>query len=277
MRFSMLWAMRRLGRLGAEAVDERLQPGDLLGLAARPSWPGGPRPRPAAARYWRVGALVLDEVPDGVLGRAVEVEHAGDRLVEQFEVVADHEQRAAVLRAGTPSATPWRRRRGGSSARRGTARRCRRTGCGPARPAAARHPTARRSAGRCGRRPMPSPAAMRPRLALGRVPAVDAEQLLGAGVAGDVALVGALLHRDAQLLDALELVVDAAPGQDVGDGGAAVEHAGDARVLRQVAEAALAHDRARRPARPRRRAPGTGSSCRRRCGRRGRPCRGASR
>ena len=32
------------------------------------------------------------------------------------------------------------------------------------------------------------------------------------------------------------------PGQHVGDGRAAVEHAGDARVLRQVAEAALAHD-----------------------------------
>ena len=36
--------------------------------------------------------------------------------------------------------------------------------------------------------------------------------------------------------------VDAAPGQHVGDGRAAVEHAVDPRVLGQVAEAALAHD-----------------------------------
>ena len=46
-------------------------------------------------------------------------------------------------------------------------------------------------------------------LAVGGVPAVRAELLLGAGVAGDVALVGQLLHGDAQLLDALELGVDA--------------------------------------------------------------------
>ena len=75
-------------------------------------------------------------------------------------------------------------------------------------------------------------------LAVGGVPAMDPERLLGAGVAGDVAFVGPLLHRDAELLDALELGVDAAPGQDVGDRGAAVEHSGDAGILRQVAERA---------------------------------------
>ena len=43
----------------------------------------------------RVRAAVLDELA------LVEVQHARDRLVEQLEVVADHEQRAAVRRAGT--------------------------------------------------------------------------------------------------------------------------------------------------------------------------------
>ena len=51
-----------------------------------------------------------------------------------------------------------------------------------------------------------------------------------------------LLHRQPQLLDPLELVVDAAARQHVGDGGAALEDAVDARILRQVAEAALADD-----------------------------------
>ena len=85
--------------------------------------------------------------------------------------------------------------------------------------------------------PMPEPGRQGAGLAVGGVAAVRAELLLGAGVAGHVALVGALLHGDAELLDALQLGVDAAAGEDVGDGGAAVEHAGDARVLRQVAEA----------------------------------------
>ena len=35
-------------------------------------------------------------MPDAVLAGSIEVEHAGDRLVEQVEVVADHQQRAAV-------------------------------------------------------------------------------------------------------------------------------------------------------------------------------------
>jgi hypothetical protein len=82
------------------------------------------------------------------------------------------------------------------------------------------------------------------RLAVGAVATGRPEALLGARVAGDVALVGGLLHRQAQLLEAHELLVDAATAEDVGDRGAAVEDAGDARVLRQVTEPALAHDAA---------------------------------
>jgi hypothetical protein len=51
----------------------------------------------------------------------------------------------------------------------------------------------------------------RSRFALGRVPAGHAERLLGTRVALDVALVGSLLHLDAQFLDPFQLLVDAAP------------------------------------------------------------------
>ena len=43
-----------------------------------------------------VGALVFDHVARRLLVRPVEVQHTGDRLVEQLEVVADDKQRAAV-------------------------------------------------------------------------------------------------------------------------------------------------------------------------------------
>ena len=43
-----------------------------------------------------VRALVLDELADGFLGRSIEMQHTSDRLVEQIDVVTDHEQRTAV-------------------------------------------------------------------------------------------------------------------------------------------------------------------------------------
>ena len=86
---------RRLGGLGPETVDDGLQAGDLLGLQHRllrqALLVGG-----ACGAVLAVGALVLDDLADRLLGRSVEVQHAGDRLVEQIEVVADHQQRAAV-------------------------------------------------------------------------------------------------------------------------------------------------------------------------------------
>ena len=96
------------------------------------------------------------------------------------------------------------------------------------------------------RRVEAEPGGERPRLALGGVAAADLEVLLGLAVAGDVAFGRTLLHRQPQLLDPDQLVVDATPGQHVGDGGAALEGVVDARVLGQVAEAALAHHLARR-------------------------------
>ncbi len=72
------------------------------------------------------------------------------------------------------------------------------------------------------------------------------ERFLGTGVAGDVRVAVVLLHREAQLLDAHDRLVEAAARQDVRQRSDAIEDAGDARVLREVAQAALAMDDARR-------------------------------
>ena len=86
---------RRLRRLGAEAVDDGLQPGDLLALPGS-DLGGASLVLGAGAHVLRVGAPVLDELSGRRLARAIEVQHASDRLVEQFEIVADHEQRAPI-------------------------------------------------------------------------------------------------------------------------------------------------------------------------------------
>ena len=72
---------RRLGGLRSEPVDEALHPRHFLLLAGgelhQPLLVGG-----SGGAVLGVGALVLDEVADGVLRRPVEVQHAGDRFVE---------------------------------------------------------------------------------------------------------------------------------------------------------------------------------------------------
>ena len=55
-----------------------------------------------------------------------------------------------------------------------------------------------------------------------------------------------LFHREPELLDAHDRLVEAAPREDVCQCGDAVEDAGDARVLREVAQAALPVDDAGR-------------------------------
>ena len=80
-------------------------------------------------------------------------------------------------------------------------------------------------------------------LALGRVPTVEAEPLLGAGEAAHGALGRVLLHLEAQLLDADHRLVEPAPGEDVAHRGGGVVDAVEPRVLREVPEAAAAvHD-----------------------------------
>src|SRR4029453_8854769 len=70
------------------------------------------------------------------------------------------------------------------------------------------------------------------------------ELALGSAVPRHVAIARIFLHRDAQLLDARHLVVEAATRQHMRDRGAAVEQTGEARILRQISEAAATHDAA---------------------------------
>ncbi len=229
---------RRLRRLGPEAVDERLHAGDLLGLEGgllgEATFVLGPRRAVLAVR-----ALVLGDVADGVLGRAVEVQHAGDGLVEQFEVVADDQQRSAVLpeEAHQPllgiDVEVVRRL---VEAQHVAAGEQDPRQLDPPALAARQHTDREVDAVLVD----PQPGRHRARFALGRVSAAHAEHLLGARIPVDVALVRSLLHLDAELLDPFQLLVDAAAGQHVGHGGAAVENASDAGILRQVAEPALA-------------------------------------
>jgi hypothetical protein len=81
---------RRLRRLGSEAIDDGLQSLDLLGLQngllRQALFVLG-----SSLAVLRVRAAVLDQVAGRILVRTVEMKHASDRLVEEIEVVADHE------------------------------------------------------------------------------------------------------------------------------------------------------------------------------------------
>ncbi len=82
----------------------------------------------------------------------------------------------------------------------------------------------------------------RAHLRLRRVSTFGSERLLGAGEAGDVRVAVVLLHREAKLLDAHGRLIESATRQHVSQCGHAVEQAGDPRILREVAERALAVD-----------------------------------
>ena len=232
---------RGLAGLGTEAVDEGLQPVDLLGLAL------GQLGEPDLVllpghEVLAVGALVLLDRAHAGLVLALEVEHAGDGLVEQVEVVADHEQRALV---GTHEAQQPILGVAVEVVRRLVEHQHVAAGEQDAGDLDATPLTARQGADRLiepvGLEAEPSRDAAD--LALGRVPTVEAEPLLGAGEPAHGALRGILLHLDAQLLDAHHRLVEPASREDVTHGGRGVVHTIESRVLREVAEAAAAvHD-----------------------------------
>ena len=182
MRFSMLWASAAFVALAPKRSTNVCRRAISLAcsaafLASRSS---------SSARgvaVLAVRALVLDEVADGVLGRAVEVQHAGDRLVEQVEVVADDEQRAAVARRNpiSHSLASMSRWLVGSSRQQHVAAGEQDAGQLDAPPLAARQHADRQVDAVVAE---PEPGRDRPRLALGGVAAVDAERLLGARCSG---------------------------------------------------------------------------------------------
>ena len=81
---------RGLGCLGPEAIDEGLEPVDLLGLPL-----GGLGQTHlilgAVGKVLRVGALVLLHRAEAGIVVAVEMEHACDGFIQKLEVVADHQ------------------------------------------------------------------------------------------------------------------------------------------------------------------------------------------
>ena len=212
---------RGLGRLGPETVDHGLQPIDLLGLQHRLLRKTG-LVLGASALVLAVGAAVLDDLTHIVLGRTVEMQHTRDRLVEQFQVVADHEQGALVL---TQEAEQPGLRVDVEVVRRLVEAQHVGAGEQDARQFDAASLATRQRADRLVEPGVGDPEAgrHRPGLALGRVPTGRAERLLGFAVAADVALVRILLHRNAELLDAGDLVVDPPTGQHMGDTAATVE------------------------------------------------------
>ena len=229
--------------LGPEAVDDGLQPVDLLrllgGLLGEAYLVGRPRREVLA-----VGALVLHDVPDGVFAGAVEVEHASDRLVEQFEVVADDEQGPAVgpeepeqpvLGVEVEVVRRLVEQQGVRAGEKDAGELDAAALPAGEHPERLVHPVCAKA----------ETGSQRPSLALGLVAALHAELFFRPRVSPDGSLVGPFLHGDAQLLQPHDVLIDPPAGQDVVDAGSAVEHARDAWVLRQVAESALAQDLAR--------------------------------
>ncbi len=86
---------RRLGGLGAESIDEGLQAVDLLGLALGHLGQAHLVLSPGDD-VLGVGALVLLDGAEAGVVVPVEVQHPGDGLVEEVEVVADHQERAPI-------------------------------------------------------------------------------------------------------------------------------------------------------------------------------------
>ena len=179
--------------------------------------------------------------PTAIFCRSIEVQHAGDRLVEQVEVVADHQQRTAVgaQELQQPHLGVDVEVVGGLVEQQ-------HVGAGE-QDAGQLDPAPFATAEHADRQLQPialqtKTGGHRSGLALGAIAAGGREFVLGPAVPADVALAGVFLHRDAQLLEADQLLVDAPAGQHMRDGGSPVEHPGDARVLRQVAEPALAQD-----------------------------------
>ncbi len=162
-----------------------------------------------AAEVLAVGALVLDHVPGRLLVRAVEVQHPSDRLVEQLEVVTDHEQRAAV------AAQELHEPRAGVDVEvvRGLVEQ---QDVAAGEQDAGELDAAPLTTGEHGERQVDAvrveaeAGGERAHLGLGRVAAVGAEGLLRAGVPGDVRLAVVLLHRETQLLDADRRLVEPA-------------------------------------------------------------------
>ena len=250
-------AVTRLAVQLLDAVVERLGGArPLLGLAAhrvgeraaagRSRWSGAPRAWCGArASAWRgdevlrVRAAVLDELA------LVDVQHARDRLVEQLEVVADHEQRAAVrpqelhepLLGVDVEVVGRLVEQQQVAAREQDAREL-----DP--PALAAGERGDRQVEPVGAEPEAGRDA--PDLGVGGVAARVAERVLGVAVRAHVARRRVVGHALVQLVEPAARGVEPARRQHVRERGAVDAGAARRRVLREVPDRAGARDDARR-------------------------------
>ena len=225
---------RPLLGLPAHRVGERLEPFDLVRLPGREL---GPPLGIAFARgeILRIGTAVLDE------HALVDVQHARDRLVEQLEVVTDHEEAAAegaqelhepllgvdveVVRGLVEEQEVAA---GEEDARElhAPALAARQRGDGQVEPVGAE--------AEAGRDP--------PDLRIGRVAAGVAEGILGVAVGADVAGRCVVGHAAVQLVEAAAGGVEAASRQHVRECGPVEAGTLGRRVLREVPDLARARD-----------------------------------
>jgi hypothetical protein len=180
-------------------------------------------------------------VADAVVVDAVEVQDAGDGLVEQVEVVADDEQRAAVLahEAEEPLLRVAVEVVGGLVEQEHVA--AREEDAGDLHPASLA--TRQGTDGQVEAVLVEAEASRDAQhLALGRVPTVEPELLLGPTEPLDGPLGGVFLHLQPELLDADQRVVEPPTRQDVAHGGDVVVDAVEPGILREVAEPPAAVD-----------------------------------
>ena len=219
-------------------VGERGQAPDL-GLLARRDSTEALFVLRARIEVLRVRALVLAQVA------LVEVQHLGDRLVEQFEVVAHDEQRAAVRaqEAHQPFLGVDVEVVGGLVEDEVV---------GAAEQDACQLDASPLSTGEGGERELRAIGREAEagedavHVGLGAVAARVAERLLRVREAADRAVVGVVLHVAAQLLDLLALRVEPSCGEHVRHGDVLRAGALGTWVLRQEAERARDRDAAAR-------------------------------
>ena len=233
MRFSMLWAIDALVALAPKRSTIVCSRSISLAWAAaclarrassRSRW----------ARYCEYVPLYSTIVPVAPSAPRSRCSDAGDGLVEQVQVVGDDEQ-GALVRADVVEHP--RLGVGVEVVRRLVEHEDVAAGeqdahqLDPAALAAAQR-TERQLEAVVGQADAGGEAA---HLALGGVATVHAEPFLGPAEPLDVAIGGVLLDAKAQLLHAVERLVEAATGQDVVERRHVVGHAVEAGVLRQVA------------------------------------------
>ena len=169
------------------------------------------------------------------------MENSSDRLVQEFEVVADHQQRPAVLpeKLEQPclgiDVEMVRRLIEKKNVTSREENACQFD--------SSALPTGQHTDRKVQTLSIePEAGCNAARLTFRRVTTLQRKLFFSPAVSRDVALARIFLHGDAQLLDTCQIFVDVSSGQNVRDRRSTVVDSGDTRILRQIAEASFAYD-----------------------------------